>query len=243
MNEQAATIDHPASNNAEQMSRLWWLWLPLGIAVLLAGMAQATPDTYDKVIGGELGLLEFFHFAVPFASMIVALRTLFLPQLRRQRWLFAWVGLAALGSLFVSGEEASWGQHYFNWATPESWQAVNDQGETNLHNTSAWFDQKPRTLLEIGIIVGGLIIPLVALRRPKIRQSRFAIILPPLLCLPAAALAEFVRMLERAISAFGSHAYLFSRASEVQELYFYIFILLYMIVLRRRIEQDIPRQI
>src|SRR3546814_4167282 len=54
----------------------------------------------------------------------------------------------------MAGEEASWGQHYAGWLTPDNWQALNDQGETNLHNTSSWLDQKPRTLLEIGVIVG-----------------------------------------------------------------------------------------
>src|SRR3546814_9825984 len=73
--------------------------------------------------------------------------------------------------------EASWGQHYAGWLTPENWQALNDQGETNLHNTSSWLDQKPRTLLEIGVIVGGILIPMLALRRPALREGRFAIFL------------------------------------------------------------------
>src|SRR3546814_4054045 len=90
----------------------------------------------------------------------------------------------------MAGEEASWGQHYAGWLTPENWQALNDQGETNLHNTSSWLDQKPRTLLEIGVIVGGILIPLLALRRPALREGRFALFLPPLACLPVAVRSE-----------------------------------------------------
>src|SRR3546814_15941194 len=90
----------------------------------------------------------------------------------------------------MAGEEASWGQHYAGWLTPENWQALNDQGETNLHNTSSWLDQKPRTLLEIGVIVGGILIPLLALRRPALREGRFALFLPPLACVPVAVTAE-----------------------------------------------------
>src|SRR3546814_19755347 len=89
----------------------------------------------------------------------------------------------------MAGEEASWGRHYAGWLTPEGWQAINDQGETNLHDTSSWLDQKPRTLLEIGVIVGGIIVPLLALRRTAIREGRFALLLPPPVCLSVAVLA------------------------------------------------------
>jgi hypothetical protein len=104
----------------------------------------------------------------------------------------AWLVLAALCCLYVTGEETSWGQHLFGWSTPEEWAAVNDQNETNLHNTSAWFDQKPRLLLGIAIGVGGIGVPLLALRRPAIRRGRFAIVLPPFVTLPAAVIAIFV---------------------------------------------------
>ncbi|MCB9982820.1 MAG: hypothetical protein H6861_03965 [Rhodospirillales bacterium] len=36
---------------------------------------------------------------------------------------------------------------------------MNDQNETNLHNISSRFDQKPRLILLVGVVVGGLIIP------------------------------------------------------------------------------------
>ena len=223
------------------MASFWWLWLPLGLASLLLGWARLFPASYDAWIAGELGALELLHVAIPLASLVLALRMLALPEVRRHRLLWLWLGLAALGSLYVAGEEASWGQHYIGWNTPEGWQAVNDQAETNLHNTSSWLDQKPRSLLELGVILGGILIPLAALRWPGIRRTRFAIILPPLVCLPSAVIAEFARMSERALDAFAQGAVLFSRASEVQELYFYLFILLYLIVLRQTLRAETGR--
>jgi hypothetical protein len=217
------------------MASFWWLWLPFGLACLLLGWTRAFPASYDAWIGGELGALELSHVVIPLASLALALRMLALPEVRRCWWLGLWLGLAALGSLYVAGEEASWGQHYIGWNTPEGWQALNDQAETNLHNTSSWLDQKPRSLLELGVIVGGILIPLAALRWPGMRRGRFAIVLPPFVCLPSAVIAEFARMTERALDAFAPGAMLFSRASEVQELYFYLFILLYLIVLRQRL--------
>lgn len=224
-----------APRDSAAMSRFWWLWLPVAVVLALFAWPQAFPASYRVWIGGERGALELLHVLIPLASLVLAGRMLFLAQVRRQPLLWAWLALAALGSLYIAGEEASWGQHYLGWATPEGWQGLNDQNETNLHNTSSWLDQKPRTLLELGVIIGGIVIPLAALRWPAIRRARLAIILPPFLCLPSAVIAEAVRMSGRALSVLAPGTTLFERASEVQELYFYLFILLYLIMLRRRL--------
>ena len=223
------------AQNSEAMPALWWLWLPLGGALVLLACAQLYPAAYEAWVAGERGALEFLHVVIPLASLALALRMLTMPEVRRRWPLWLWLALAALGSLYVAGEEASWGQHYFGWATPETWQAVNDQGETNLHNTSSWLDQKPRSLLELGVVLGGILTPLMALRWPGMRRARLAIILPPMICLPSALIAEFARMSERVLGALADGVQLFNRASEVQELYFYLFILLYLIVLYRRL--------
>ncbi len=220
---------------AAAMPRFWWLWLPVAVVLALFAWARAFPAGYGAWVGGERGALESLQLLILLASLVLAGRMLVLAQVRRQPLLWAWLALAALGSLYIGGEEASWGQHYFGWETPESWQGLNDQNETNLHNTSSWLDQKPRALLELGVIVGGILIPLAALRWPAIRRTRLAILLPPLLCLPSAVIAEAVRMSERALSALAPGTTLFERASEVQELYFYLFILFYLIALRGRL--------
>jgi hypothetical protein len=43
----------------------------------------------------------------------------------------------------------SWGQHFFKWDTPSLFSEINDQNETNIHNTSNLFNQLPRNLLLI----------------------------------------------------------------------------------------------
>ena len=227
-----------APRDRAPLSRFWWLWLPVAVVLALFAWPQAFPASYGAWVGGERGALELLHVLIPLASLVLAGRMLVLARVRRQPLLWTWLALAALGSLYIAGEEASWGQHYLGWETPEGWQGLNDQNETNLHNTSSWLDQKPRTVLELGVIVGGIAIPLAALRWPAIRRVRLAIILPPFLCLPSAVIAEAVRMSERALSALAPGTTLFERASEVQELYFYLFILLYLIVLRRRLRDE-----
>jgi hypothetical protein len=42
--------------------------------------------------------------------------------------------LLALFFLVAFGEELSWGQHYFGYATPDSLSGLNQQGELNFHN-------------------------------------------------------------------------------------------------------------
>lgn len=236
----------PAAKSAEAQTTLrlqhpdrlpaWLcLWLPLAIAVALVLAWHLAPRFYEAWLARETGLLEASHVLIPLVSAIYCLRILALAEARQDRLVFVWIVLGLLGSLYMAGEEASWGQHYAQWGTPEGWQAINDQGETNLHNTSSWLDQKPRTLLEIGVIVGGIVIPLLALWRPSIREGRFALLLPPLACLPVAVIAEVARMWERLQSDGLWDAVLFYRASEVQELYFSLFILFYLVVFRHRV--------
>ena len=228
-------IDGTAGGAPERLSPVWWLVLPLVLAAGLSLAAHAAPDTYERWVVGERGLLELGQLAIVFAAFLLALRILFLPALRSRPPLAAWVGAAALATLYIAGEEASWGQHFFAWETPAFWAAINDQGETNLHNVSSWLDQKPRVLLEAGVILGGIVIPLAALWGPRIRRLPGAVVLPPLQCLPAAALAEFARLSERILEPQGHQVYPFHRPSEVQELFFYVFILLYLITVYRRV--------
>lgn len=222
--------------DSDHLSPWWWLIFPLAAAVVLLITGRLPREIFYLWVDSETrGALEISQLLLSLAGLAVAVRVLILPALRRQPWLYGWVGIAALGCLYISGEEASWGQHYFAWNTPETWKALNDQEETNLHNLNAWFDQKPRLMLELGVIFGGIVIPLLAISRPSIRENWYGVILPPLICLPSALLAEFSKIAERLLDLLPFHAYLFFRASEVQEFFFYYFILLYLIVLHRRL--------
>jgi len=108
-------------------------------------------------------------------------------------WLLIWI----LACIYFAGEEASWGQWYFGWETPETYSQINDQNETNLHNTSTWLDQKPRALVEIWIFVTGFILPLASyFRDSKTSSSRFYWIHPLPILFSSAAFFTLVRMSE-----------------------------------------------
>ncbi len=229
-----AADTHPLQQ-AERLPAWLFLWLPLTVAVALIVAGHADLQFYEAYIGSELGILEASHVIIPLISVVYCVRILRMPEAREDRLIVIWIVLGMLGCVYIAGEEASWGQHYVGWSTPEFWAAVNDQGETNLHNISSWFDQKPRTLLEFGVIIGGIIIPLLALRRPQIREGRFAVFLPPLVCLPVAVIAEFAKVWERLQGHGLWDIRIFYRASEIQELYFAFFILFYLVVFRQRL--------
>ena len=57
--------------------------------------------------------------------------------------------LKTLALIYYLGEEISWGQHFFKWNTPQLFNEINNQKETNLHNISNLFDQLPRSLVMI----------------------------------------------------------------------------------------------
>jgi hypothetical protein len=113
-------------------------------------------------------------------------------------WLLAWV----LACIFFAGEEASWGQWYFQWEAPEVFAKLNPPRETNIHNIgSSWLNEKPRALIELFVFVAGFLIPLygaLSHRLPIIRRGFLADwegwIYAPVACLSAALLYMVVRI-------------------------------------------------
>ena len=139
---------------------------------------------------------------------------------------------------FCAGEEISWGQTYLQWVTPESWGLINDQNETNLHNTSDWLDQKPKILLQIGVLVGGLIIPALARWKPEKLSARFAAIYPTWQTSVTAGIALALKLIDTVQDRVDAH--LFWRISEAIEIFVYYFVLLYLIEMVRRFKPRAP---
>ena len=215
----------------------WWLGLPVLVAVFVIGSHRLAPEWYASyVIPEGYGILEISHFFMPLFGLVIAGGLLFLPFVRARPFVFAVTLLGALSCLYIAGEEMSWGQHFFHWNTPEYWVAVNRQEETNLHNTYAIFEKTPRAVLQTGIFVGGLFIPLAAWFDPRVRANRFSLFLPPAALMPAAIGVLAFKLID-IMSAQGVIADLAGRPSETVETYLYFFILAYLIVFARRIKE------
>lgn len=220
------------------LPRWLWLWFPPILLLVIIPIKIVSPEFYAACIDGELGLIELMTPLISIAGAIVGVRLLGLASALPSRRLRIWVLLTTLGCVYFAGEELSWGQHLFGWGTPAYLEAVNDQEETNLHNISSWFDQKPRMLLEFWVLIGGVILPLSRLAHDAHlpRGSERYWFWPTLDVLPTAVLAILIRLPERIKSLFDIEQLpLELRFSEPQEYYFALFLLLYLAAIDRRL--------
>ncbi len=212
----------------------WWAGIPLIMGLAIIAIYRIAPDWYLAWMHPEgYGILELLHFFVPLAGFFVALGLLMQKKIRRHRLLFGFLLLSALACLYSAGEEMSWGQHFFKWNTPDYWSSLNRQDETNLHNTLDIFDKTPRLILEIGILVGGIVLPLLGLMTPKLRQLDWALFIPPIAILPVSLVALFFKFSSFIHSELGLGTLVY-RPSEATETFLYLFMLFYLIMFARR---------
>lgn len=214
------------------LSRFFWLWLPV-LAIIVQILIEIFVSREEKVILlSENGWHEIVQNITIAIAFLIGLLTLPKLDWKDHKWLGLWIALATLCCLYVTGEEISWGQHLLNWNTPEYWAKINDQNETNLHNTSDWLDQKPRLILLIGIIIGGLIIPALRRWKPERLPAKFSVIYPSNRMV-VTALGVVLPYASQKIWHLVTGGDLFERVSEVQELYMYYFVALYIFELRK----------
>jgi hypothetical protein len=195
----------------------------------------------DHYVFGELGIIENFTFIILFIAIVLGIKSISLMKafpFPLFRW---WIGLLVVGCIYYAGEEISWGQHWFGWVTPDSWIDVNDQGETNLHNTSALLDQVPRMLLTIAAVVGGIFIPVYyRVRDIKLSaDSFFAWLWPTYVNIPTCLLAIGVSLHEKVYGLFDTTIpyVLDIRAGETKECLLAMFLFFYIASFYKRLKQ------
>jgi len=220
--------------NLEYTLPSWfWLWLPPVIYLAhYAARILIDPSVYDTWLTGEAGLTERLTVLILAAALLLGLATTIQLSRYRQWQLASWFALFTLGCLYFGGEEASWGQHWFGWTTPEGWQALNNQGETNLHNSNALagslLDQLPRNLLAVAMLVCGGILPLVRRMRgiAHTPDTMKYWLMPGMVCVPAGFIAPLASLPEKVINNV-PHA-LNIEFGEVKELMIAVFLLIYI---------------
>ena len=206
--------------------------LPLFV-ILLPLVWYAITGNY-AIFKGEAGIIEnmtvlFLVAAIGFciASLSRAKRFL-LPG-----FLKVWLLILIIGAAYFALEEISYGQHMFGWGTAEAWKELNDQDETNLHNVHSLFDQVPRALLSLGILIGGIILPLYR-RFRDIRldeSSRFYWQWPTIDCVTIGLLVILIRPILSVVETDAINT------GEMKENLIALFILLYCISIHSRLRQ------
>ncbi len=217
-----------------------WLWLPIVVALFPYVMRLINTET-DSYVFGELGIIENYTFIVLLLAIILGLLSIMEMKSFEFPFFKFWLTLLVLGCIYYAGEEVSWGQHWFGWRTPEGWMDVNDQGETNLHNTSALLDQVPRMLLTIAAVVGGVIVPVYFLIRGKVLSADefFGWLWPSYVNIPTCLLAVLVSLHEKVYKLFGTIVpnILDIRAGETKECLLAMFLFMYIASFYKRIKQ------
>ena len=214
----------------KDLSKILWLLVPISVAILPYAARISSLDT-DRFMYGELGLIE--NLTVIFLLVAIIVSILFLISGNNSNFAIfrAWMILFLIGCTYYAGEEISWGQHFFGWSTPDEWSSVNDQQETNLHNTSALFDQIPRTLLSVAALIGGVLMPVYRRFKHHVpnADSIYDWVWPTHVCLPAALLALLVSWHEKAYRSLGIEipAVLNIRAGETKECLLALFMMMY----------------
>ncbi len=211
------------------LSRAFTVYLPLFIILAQVVIELTVREEYLPGLHSEEGPHELLQWLILIPAILLSA---YLIKIAPNKYIRGWGLLALIGSAYVFGEELSWGQHIFEWSTPDYWLHVNDQQETNLHNTSSWLDQKPRLILEIGVIMCGLIIPLIQKFKPSLIPDFSKPILGDVRIIPIAVFFLIVKLTSKITEALGDDV--FTRASEVEELYLFIFVVAYLAVLCER---------
>lgn len=188
----------------------------------------------------EDGPVETLQAITMFFAFGLGCLLLTYPRTAYPDWARAFFTIGTLGSLYVALEEISYGQRVFGWLTPDTWHVINDQNETNLHNVSAWFDQKPRLVLESGAFVGGILIPAFRRFKPEVLPKETAAIYPSSWLAVTAIISLAIHIYDGITEMTGRQdLFWFDRGSEMQEIYLFWFVLLYFIFKRREFKPTI----
>lgn len=231
---------------SQEVSLILWLWSPLSILALPILIKILDDAGYDGRYGqimGEQGIVENITLLVLAVAVFFGIRLLLWEPIPGLSWLKYWVVLLLTGSIYFLGEEASWGQHLFDWGTPKQWRALNKQGETNLHNLEGigfLFDKVPRFLLSAAALIGGVLVPVYrhihALQWTPMQFNYW--LWPTWVCTPSALLAVLVSVPKKLYGALvipPPELLVNLHPGELKECFLAFFIMLYLVSLAARI--------
>lgn len=109
------------------------LSVPISVFFIILYIKLVFPDAYILLIR-EDSVIEYMQFLFYFISSVIS-SFISIKLLRNKMTLHGVLhGILTVGLLLVSLEEISWGQRFFDIATPDYFEQHNVQNEISLHN-------------------------------------------------------------------------------------------------------------
>lgn len=137
-----------------------WLWLwgiPVLSVVLIIIASQMSLDVVEAVIISPFGFSENIPALFITVGVAYAIAIMRLPNVGRLK---GWMVVYMLGIIFFAGEDQNWFQYWLGTEVPDYFLVHNKEKETNLHNMSTWFNQKPRLVVEFWILIACILVPM-----------------------------------------------------------------------------------
>ena len=227
-----------------------WFIFPILITLIFFIVKFLNINLFITYFIGEKGIIENGTVLFLFFAIITAFSVL--NKLKKKinlKTLFFFIIFFLIGLIYFTGEEISWGQQWFNWETNNFFKKINDQSETNFHNISSWFDQKPRALLTFFVIFGGIFCPFFN-KKNFLNSNKLTVWLyPTIYCFPTSLICLFYYLLDNSYK-FLCHGtpgidikckyipnLLYFRTSEILELYISFFLLIYILSINLRLKK------
>ncbi|MFB0976798.1 MAG: hypothetical protein QMC73_03965 [Myxococcota bacterium] len=182
----------------QTLSRIvWGVVIGWGLLVIV-GLLQAAPILHDLTFeNGPLETLTVLSYLGAGGFAVASFRACSVSSSGAglRRWI---VLIAALGCFLIAAEETDWGQVYFNYETPESFDHANIQSDLSFHNLAPpgfvpgtrWANWLLRTL---AFLIGG-VVPLLIQMSAGFRQWMWAwqIPVPPVASMVALFASAFI---------------------------------------------------
>tara|TARA_B100001057_G_scaffold51549_1_gene45806 strand:+ start:294 stop:1127 length:834 start_codon:yes stop_codon:yes gene_type:complete len=134
---------------------------------------------WNNAIWQENGVIEILQIIVLFVTLSILIK-LYLNKYFKSKLIKVFLIIEIIGITYIFFEEISWGQHFIKFKTPELFMNndsffYNKQEEFNLHNTSNFFNELPRSLILIWCSLSILIYRSIS----SLKNSSFGIIIEP----------------------------------------------------------------
>ncbi len=200
------------------------------VTLILMAYGIASGDWQYYIAWGEeeASFVEVMTVVFAFMGIFVAARLYTRRSMVPTKFFGPWMILFMLGFFYLGMEEASWGQHIFEWQTPGWLADMNSRQETNLHNLfNKKLDRLPKAVVGFFIMFTGILWPLYFKfrKKPENLPDWFKILWPTKTIITIALCYFVIWVLDRTIiftrpDIFDGNKFHFSEFRELISAYF-----------------------